>query len=74
LTLDPLDHRSDWVVPTGTCTGRPGHACTARNSSDFTGYEPSQAETVTEGKHVGKAPIGYIRRDRMFLEYDAKAS
>jgi len=35
-------------------------------------WRASQAEAVAEGKHVGKAPLGYIRRDRLFPEYDAK--
>ena len=35
-------------------------------------WRASQAEAVAEGKHVGKAPLGYIRRDRVSPEYDAK--
>lgn len=35
-------------------------------------WRASQTEAVAEGKHVGKAPIGYVRRDRVHPEYDAK--
>ena len=32
-------------------------------------WRASQAEAVAEGKHVGKAPLGYVRRDRVSPEY-----
>ncbi len=35
-------------------------------------WRVSQEEAVAEGKHVGRAPLGYVRRDRVSPEYDAK--